>query len=101
MEVIGRTIEYKDILLLKVSEKKGDLSKYFRADESKYIDEIPEKKIIFIVHSLSLMGSTLVECLNYMPRFEELISYYFKHLDKFDIFLVPLANPDGFALRVS
>lgn len=70
----------------------------FRADEQedKYLDEPPEKKIVFIVHGLSVYGMLNVECLSKMRVLKKLMSYYGKHLDNFDIYLIPLANPDGF-----
>ncbi|XP_028174232.1 carboxypeptidase O-like [Ostrinia furnacalis] len=99
VEVIGRTVEYNDIVMLKVTERKSELGKYFRADESKYVDEVPEKKIIFIVHGLSVMGISNIPCLYSIADLKVLLSFYFAHLDKFDIFLIPMANPDGFVLR--
>lgn len=96
-EILGRTAEYNDIVLLKVTEKKSDMDKYFRADDSKYIDDIPEKKIVFIVHALSVMGIDKMSVFKFNHYYSKLFSYYFAHLDKFDIFLIPMANPDGYA----
>ncbi|KAJ0174173.1 hypothetical protein K1T71_010319 [Dendrolimus kikuchii] len=98
-EIIGRTAEYNDIILIKFSEVKSDIGKYFRAEESKYIDEVPEKKIVFIVHGLSVMGFQELSCLSGEKRFKILLSFYLAHLDKFDIFLIPMANPDGVTVR--
>lgn len=103
VEVIGRTKEYQDIVLLKITQANNKSKNvYFRADDDRYADEKPEKKIIFIVHGLSVMGMKKLECLSYEPSFLQLVSFYLKHLDKFDIFLMPMANPDGYAfLQVS
>ncbi|XP_059060745.1 carboxypeptidase B-like [Achroia grisella] len=101
IEVIGRTIEYKDIVLLKITKAKSDVGKYYRATDSKYVDEIPEKKIIFIVHGLAVMGIHDIYCLSNENKFRQLVSYYLSHLDKFDIFLIPMANPDGYSLHSS
>ncbi|KAM3963334.1 carboxypeptidase B [Aphomia sociella] len=100
VEVIGRTVEYNDIALLKVTEAKSNMGRYFRTADSKYVDEVPEKKIIFIVHGLTLMGFCKIRCLREEMKFRQLLSYYFSHLDKFDIFLIPIANPDGLAKYV-
>lgn len=97
VETIGRTVEYNDIVLVKITEKKSDEGKYFRAEESKYIDEVPEKKIIFIVHGLSVMGMSKLSSLNSATHLKILLSYYLKHLKQFDIFLMPMANPDGYS----
>ncbi|CAG5055666.1 unnamed protein product [Parnassius apollo] len=94
VEVIGRTVEYNDIVLLKITERK-DNARYRAVDETKYADDVLQKKIIFIVHGLSIMGFKNIPCLDESPYFIQLLSYYFEHLDKFDIFLIPLANPDG------
>ncbi|XP_073953713.1 carboxypeptidase B-like [Choristoneura fumiferana] len=94
VEVITRTVEYNDIVICKITQSKLQ-SRYFRANEDKYMDEEPEKKIIFIVHGLSAMGFTRVPCLNEKKSFMKLLKYYTAHLDKFDIFLIPMANPDG------
>ncbi|RVE47688.1 hypothetical protein evm_007677 [Chilo suppressalis] len=96
IDVLGRTIEYHDIVLMKITEKKPEADRHFRADDNKYADDVPDKKIIFIVHALSLMGVMNLYCLKEFDQFKVLLSYYFAHLDKFDIFLIPLANPDGF-----
>ncbi|CAK1584600.1 unnamed protein product [Parnassius mnemosyne] len=94
VEVIGKTVEYNDIVLLKVTERKETM-RYRAVDETKYADDELQKKIIFIVHGLSIMGLPYIPCLNESPSFIQLLSYYFAHLDKFDIFLIPMANPDG------
>ncbi|XP_064073802.1 carboxypeptidase B-like [Vanessa tameamea] len=103
LDVIGRTVEYNDIVLLKMTEKKGDPTKrYLRTNEGKYADDSQEKKIILIVHGLSVMGATNLECLSHENAFLKLLSYYTDYLDEFDIFLIPMANPDGIAaLRTS
>nr|XP_037873732.1 uncharacterized protein LOC101744586 [Bombyx mori] len=95
-EVIGRTASYNDILLLKVTELKRDITRYFRANKNKYVDEIPEKKVLFIVHGLNILGINNLRCLINTKALAILLSYYFEHLDKFDIFFIPLANPDGY-----
>lgn len=93
--MIGRTKEYQDIVLLKITKESG---RYFRADDDKYADDQPQKKIIFIVHGLSVMGIDNLPCLSRAPSLiHTLVSYYVEHLDKFDIFLIPMANPDGYA----
>lgn len=97
VDVIGRTVEYNDIVLLKITEANTTSDKYFRANDAKYADDLPDKKIIFIVHGLSVMGYYSLRCLFYGPDFTKLLSYYIAHLDKFDIFLIPMANPDGVA----
>ncbi|XP_050352825.1 carboxypeptidase B-like isoform X2 [Nymphalis io] len=98
VDVIGRTVEYNDIVLLKITEKMEDPTKrYFRANEGKYAEDSEEKKIIFIIHGLSVMGATTLRCLSQEYYFLTLLSYYTNHLDKFDIFLIPMANPDGIA----
>ncbi|XP_061384183.1 carboxypeptidase B-like isoform X2 [Danaus plexippus] len=94
IEVIGRTLEYQDILMLRISENTGH--RYFRADDQKYAEELPEKKIIFIVHGLKVMGMRDIPCLSTTGSFRVLLSYYTSHLDKFNIFLIPMANPDGY-----
>ncbi|XP_045777843.1 uncharacterized protein LOC123875839 [Maniola jurtina] len=98
LEVIGRTKEYQDIVLLKITKESG---RYFRADDEKYADDQPQKKIIFIVHGLSVMGIRSLPCLSWAPSFLTLVSYYVEHLDEFDIFLIPMANPDGYAFLQS
>ncbi|CAH2089475.1 unnamed protein product [Euphydryas editha] len=98
IDVIGRTVEYNDIVLLKITEDNTTSDKYFRANDGKYAEDLPEKKIIFIVHGLSVMGYNYLSCLSYGPHFTKLLSYYIAHLDKFDIFLIPMANPDGVAV---
>lgn len=101
IEVIGRTAAYNDIVLVKITEKNQDTGTSFRADEDKYVDEKPEKKIIFIVHALSILGVHKLDSLSYVKEFSILVSYYLEHLDKFDIFLIPIANPDGYESEVS
>lgn len=90
-------------MLLRISENK--VFRSFRAgdkeDEDKFVDEVPAKKIIFIVHGISVMGFNQIPCFKEEEQFTKLLSYYFKHLDKFDIFLIPMANPDGVANNVS
>lgn len=98
-EIIGRTAEYNNILLIKFNEVKSDTDAYFRAEESKYIDEVPEKKIVFIVHGLSVMGFESLSCLSYEKRFKTLLSFYLSHLNQFDIFFIPMANPDGVTVK--
>lgn len=100
IEVIGRTVEYNDLVLLKVTEDK-DAKRFRTFDEAKYVKEEHEKKIIFIVHGLSIKGFFKVPALSKMPHLCQLLSYYFAHLDKFDIFLIPMANPDGLTVIVS
>ncbi|XP_021182124.3 uncharacterized protein LOC110370573 isoform X1 [Helicoverpa armigera] len=96
-ETVGRTAEYNDIVIIKISQTKRDSDTYFRAEESKYIDEVPEKKILFIVHGLVVMGIRNTPALVEVEKFTTLLGYYLKHLDKFDIFLIPMANPDGYS----
>ncbi|XP_052743909.1 carboxypeptidase B-like [Bicyclus anynana] len=93
LTVIGRTKSYLDIVLLKITKAKDA---YFKANE-KYVDEKPEKKIIFIVHGLSVMGIQTLPCLSTATSFLKLLEYYLQYLDIFDIFLIPMANPDGYA----
>ncbi|CAH0724392.1 unnamed protein product, partial [Brenthis ino] len=57
IEVIGRTVEYNDIVLLKMTKNHGSSDKYFRAGNDKYEQNEEEKKIIFIVQGLSVMGA--------------------------------------------
>ncbi|XP_063366689.1 carboxypeptidase A1-like [Cydia amplana] len=95
VSVIGRTAEFHNIVLCKITSKQH--SKYFRAFDDKYVDETPEKKIILIVHGLSPMGFRSVPCLYNQKSFLKLVKMYASHLDKFDIFLVPMGNPDGIA----
>ncbi|CAK1551490.1 unnamed protein product, partial [Leptosia nina] len=95
VEVIGRTVEYNDIVMLRISEL-SDLQRHFRAEDDKYADEWPQKKIVLIVHGLSVMGLSSLQCLSAEKDFAKLLSFYLAHLDNFDIFLIPLANPDGF-----
>ncbi|XP_047536338.1 carboxypeptidase B-like [Vanessa atalanta] len=86
-----------------MTEKNGDPTKrYLRTNEGKYADDSQEKKIILIVHGLSVMGATNLDCLSRENAFLKLLSYYTDYLDEFDIFLIPMANPDGIAaLRTS
>ncbi|XP_013136953.1 PREDICTED: carboxypeptidase A1-like [Papilio polytes] len=88
IEVIGRTVEYNEIVLLKVSELPS-------SRRGKYEDTSFEKRIIFIVHGLGVKGITEIPCLTEVASFQTLLHYYFEFLDKFDIFLIPMANPDG------
>ncbi|XP_026742259.1 uncharacterized protein LOC113504248 isoform X2 [Trichoplusia ni] len=97
IDVLDRTVEYNDLVIVKMTESKSDGNKFFRAAESKYMDEVPEKKIIFIVHGLSVMGIKNLPCMGHTASLKKLISYYVKHLKLFDIFLMPMANPDGYA----
>ncbi|KAJ2948538.1 hypothetical protein O0L34_g7791 [Tuta absoluta] len=101
-EVIGKTVEYNDIVLWKIKERPEDsqtASAFFRSSKKKikYADEPPEKKIILIVHGLSVMGWHNLDCLNKIKRFETLLGYYMENLDCYDIYLIPMANPDGVA----
>ncbi|XP_063386287.1 carboxypeptidase B-like [Cydia fagiglandana] len=95
VSVIARTAEYHNIVLVKMSSKKH--SRYFRAMDDKYVDEKPEKKIILIVHGLSPKGFTAIPCLYNRHSFMKLVKMYASYLDKFDIFLIPMGNPDGIA----
>lgn len=100
IETIGRTVEYKDIILVKITESteaKLKRGKFRATSDDKFIDEQPEKKIVFIVHGLSVMGIQYVPCLRRKSHFKKLVSFYLKHLDRFDVYLVPMANPDGYA----
>lgn len=92
---IGRTAEYNDIVLLKAADMSN--VKTFRADNSKgkYAEDVPEKKIIFIVHGLTIMGFKDVPCLIRVKNFIRLLKTYFNHLNKFDVYIIPMANPDG------
>ncbi|KAJ8717198.1 hypothetical protein PYW08_005597 [Mythimna loreyi] len=92
----ARTVEYNDIVLISVSEKKT-AERYSRAKDSKYVEDAPEKKIIFIVHGLTVMGMKSLMTMIQLSELRELFSYYFKYLDKFDFFIMPLANPDGYS----
>ncbi|KOB68910.1 putative structural component of insect carboxypeptidase [Operophtera brumata] len=98
VEIIGRTAEFNDIVLLKAA--KPATEPVFRADDNKFIDEVPEKKIIFIVHGLSVMGVDKLSVFKNSTSYSKLFSYYFEHLDKFDIFILPMANPDGYAFAM-
>lgn len=73
-------------------------SKYFRSHhEHVYVEnEKQEKKILFIVHSLTPMGLGNLYMLTVESYLRKLFGFYVKYLDKFDIWLVPLANPDGY-----
>nr|USU81851.1 M14 metal carboxypeptidase-like 20 [Antheraea pernyi] len=99
VEIVGRTAAYNDIVLIKITEKNQEDGPAFRAEEDKYIVDKPEKKIIFIVHGLNILGIHNLQCLSNVTEFSTLVSYYLEHLDKFDIFLIPLANPDGYARK--
>lgn len=92
--MIGRTVEYNEIVLLKVSELPS-------SRRGKYEDTSFEKRIIFIVHGLGVKGITEIPCLTEVASFQTLLHYYFEFLDKFDIFLIPMANPDGITYPVS
>ncbi|XP_068620305.1 carboxypeptidase B-like isoform X2 [Battus philenor] len=93
VEVIGKTVEYNDIVLLKITERpKGRFRSH---TEGKYAEDVYEKKIIFIVHGLSIKGFDQIPCLSTVQYFAALLQYYLDHLNKFDIFLIPMANPDG------
>lgn len=94
---IGRTAEYNEIILLRATAINDNYDKSFRTSDNKYADDIPQKKIVFIVHGLSVMGFKEIPCLVVMKKFLLLLKNYFEHLDKFDIYLVPMANPDGVA----
>ena len=100
-EVIGRTVEYNDIVLLKITEKltnkNTSVSLRLRAGETKYDQDVDEKKIIFIVHGLNVMGAQDLQCLYDEKDFLALLTMYTKNLHLFDIYLIPMANPDGFA----
>lgn len=71
--------------------------KNFRTEDNPYADDIPQKKIMFIVHGLSVMGFKEVPCLIVVKKFMELLKTYFEHLDQFDFYIIPMANPDGVA----
>lgn len=94
---IGRTAEYNEIILLQATELNDKSDKNFRAEDNKYADDVPQKKVVFIVHGLSVMGFKEIPCLIVVKKFLLLLKNYFEHLDKFDIYLVPIANPDGLA----
>lgn len=97
VEVIGRTAEYNDIVLLKMTKDHGASDKYFRAGNDKYEENEEEKKIIFIVQGLSVMGAKQLGCLHNTRHFFALLTFIANYLDSFDIYLIPMANPDGFA----
>lgn len=98
IEVISRTVEYNDILLVKMVEIPENRRKTFQADQvNKYSDEVADKKVIFIIHGLNTEGIQDVPALYKQEYFETLIEYYMDHVDKFDIYFIPLANPDGAA----
>lgn len=101
-ESLGRTVEFNEIVLFKISANKNETNTRFRAyDGHKYDDENIDKKIIFIVHGLSVMGLKALRCLTEVQMLKILLGYYLNHLDKFDIFLIPIANPDGYAASKS
>ncbi|XP_063540352.1 uncharacterized protein LOC134749362 [Cydia strobilella] len=95
VSVIAKTAEFHNIVLCKISAKQH--SRFFRTLDDKYVDEKPEKKIILIVHGLSPMGFNTVPCLCIQNSLMKLVKIYANHLDKFDIFLIPMGNPDGIA----
>ncbi|VVC97952.1 unnamed protein product [Leptidea sinapis] len=94
LDVIGRTVEYNDIVLMKIT-KTIDTERHFRAEDDKYADDPPKKKIIFIVHGLMVMGFQKGQSLLWISNIIRLLGYYLEYLDKFDIFFIPMANPDG------
>ncbi|XP_075981629.1 carboxypeptidase O-like [Anticarsia gemmatalis] len=96
LEIIGRTIQYNNIVLLKMGEGYGEI--YFRADKN-YAEEPPEKRIIFIVYGLSVKG--MRHLLQDESTFETLLDCYRSHLDKFDVYVIPMANPDGYAASIN
>lgn len=95
-EVLGRSASYIDIVLFKIEQR----AKFnFRARETKYVEtEAKEKKILFIVHGLSPMGLGHLYSLTFETYLRLLMSYYLAHLDKFDIYFIPMANPDGYLM---
>ncbi|CAD0203220.1 unnamed protein product [Chrysodeixis includens] len=95
ISVLDRTAEYNDLVIVRMTD--GKRNRYFRAQESKYIDELPEKKIIFIVHGLSVLGINHLPSMGHEPDFKKLLGYYVRFLSVFDIFLMPMGNPDGYA----
>ncbi|KAJ2948539.1 hypothetical protein O0L34_g7792 [Tuta absoluta] len=100
IEVLGRTMEYNDIVMIKASEARQEKS--FRADDDDKFDEyVAEKQIVLIVHGLAVMGFNRLPCLKTFEGLTKLLSYYFNHLDKFDVFVIPMANPDGVAAAIS
>lgn len=96
LTTIGRTAAYNDVILLQATEINHNV---LRSDTlpSKYEDDVPEKKIIFIVHGLNIWGFSNVPYLSKIDNFLVLLKNYMEHLDKFDIYLIPMANPDGVA----
>ncbi|XP_026321014.1 mast cell carboxypeptidase A-like [Hyposmocoma kahamanoa] len=94
LTTIGRTAAYNDVILLQATELHHDI---LRTDKmsAKYEDDPPEKKIIFIVHGLNIWGFTELPYLYEINNFVSLLKNYLEHLDKFDIYLIPMANPDG------
>lgn len=83
--------------MLQATQLRNSKDTNFRAEHKKFANDVPEKKILFIVHGLSVMGFKEIPCLIVVKKFLALLKTYFKHLDKFDIYLVPMANPDGLA----
>lgn len=95
---IDKTAEYNDVVLLKAADMEYYPRTYRGKDyKDNYVEYTPEKKIIFIVHGLSVMGFKDVPCLIQVRNFLQLLESYFNHLNNFDIFILPMANPDGVA----
>lgn len=102
LTTIGRTAAYNDIVLLQATEYEHDILRSGKT-RTLYADDPPEKKIIFIVHGLNIWSFTSIPRLYLIDSFLLLLKNYLEHLDKFDIYLIPMANPDGvaFSLHVS
>ncbi|KAI5633767.1 zinc carboxypeptidase domain-containing protein [Phthorimaea operculella] len=101
LEVLGRTMEYNDIVMIRASASASAENKFRAMDDEKFDEYEPEKKIVLIVHGLAVMGFSRLPCLKTFEGLTRLIKFYYKHLDKFDIFLIPMANPDGVAASIS